>query len=50
MKCVNAVDNENIFSTYDIEQGWRVAVILLFVDVVDSHADRIEIYFNSTTR
>jgi hypothetical protein len=28
----------------------RVAVILLFIDVFDSHANRMEIYFNSTTR
>jgi len=33
IKCVNAVDDENIFSTYSIEQGWRVAVFLLFVDM-----------------
>ena len=33
MKCVNAVDDENICSTYSIEQGWRVAVFLLFVDM-----------------
>jgi hypothetical protein len=32
MKCVNVVDGENIYSTYGIEQGWRVAQILLFVD------------------
>jgi hypothetical protein len=33
MKCVNAVDDENISFTYSIEQGWRVAVFLLFVDM-----------------
>jgi hypothetical protein len=33
MKCVNAVDDENIFSAYSVEQGWRVAVFLLFVDM-----------------
>jgi len=33
MKCVNVVDGENIFSTYGIEQGWRVALILLFVNM-----------------
>jgi hypothetical protein len=27
------VDGENIYSTYGIEQGWRVAQILLFVDM-----------------
>ena len=34
MNCANdVVDDENIFATYSIEQGWRVAVFLLFFDM-----------------